>query len=143
MIGPGCEVLMHFSLTLEEGTVADSTRGGEPMRFVVGDGSLAPGLEAVLHGRRAGEHRSVNLSPEALFGERDPAAVHTMPRADFPDGLEPEEGLVVGFSAPGGQEVDAEGLADWIRNGGGGMPGVPLADDEMEALIVFLEQATQ
>ncbi|MFO7602734.1 MAG: FKBP-type peptidyl-prolyl cis-trans isomerase [Gammaproteobacteria bacterium] len=37
-IGPGSQVTMHFTLSLTDGTVADSTEEGEPMTFTMGDG---------------------------------------------------------------------------------------------------------
>ena len=44
---------------------------------------------------------------------------------------------------PNGNPFSEENLRDWIRTGGGPMPGFPLKDDEMEALIAFLKEATR
>jgi mono/diheme cytochrome c family protein len=44
---------------------------------------------------------------------------------------------------PNGQPVNDENLAEWITNGGGAMPAVPLPNDELEALIAFLHDATE
>ena len=44
-IGIASTVTLHLSLTLEDGTVAESTFGEEPLVFTMGDGSLVHGLE--------------------------------------------------------------------------------------------------
>lgn len=44
---------------------------------------------------------------------------------------------------PNGEGVNKNNLADWIREGGGAMPGFPLADDQMEALVEYLQDATK
>lgn len=44
---------------------------------------------------------------------------------------------------PNGEAMNEENLRVWIRNGGGAMPGIPLNDDDMDAVIAFLRDATQ
>lgn len=44
---------------------------------------------------------------------------------------------------PNGEPVNQDNLRVWIRNGGGAMPGIPLGDDDMDAIIAFLQDATQ
>ncbi len=104
-IGPGSRVTLHFALRLEDGMVADETLEDEPMRFTMGDGTLIEGLELALLGLRAGDHQVLKIPPEVGFGFRDPEAVTEMPRSDFPAGLKLEEGLIIGFTTPTGEEV--------------------------------------
>ncbi len=104
-IGPGSEVEMHFSLTLPDGTVADTTRDGEPMKFTMGDGSLIDGLELVLYGLKQGERQVLSIEPRDAFGYPDEDNIHEMQREDFPAGMQLEEGIVIGFSTPSGEEV--------------------------------------
>lgn len=104
-IGPGCGVLMHFTLTLADGTVAETSRQGEPMRFTLGDESLISGLEQVLYGLRAGEQLCRTLQPQEAFGFSDLDNMHTLTRADFPPDLPLEPGIVIGFDTPSGEEI--------------------------------------
>lgn len=104
-IAEGTRVLMHFTVSLADGTVADTSREGEPMDFDVGDGSIDPGLERLLYGLRTGDRARFSLAPGQVFGDRDPDNVHTMRREEFPPELALEEGVVVGFDTPGGDEV--------------------------------------
>lgn len=105
VIEPGSEVIMHFALKLEDGTVADSTDGTEPLRFVMGDGTLIQGLELALYGLKAGDRQTLLIGPDVAFGARDEEAIHDMPRSDFPADMDLEPGLIIGFSTPAGDEV--------------------------------------
>ena len=104
-IGPGSEVLMHFTLSLADGTVADSTRDAEPLRFVMGDGTLIEGLELVLYGLKAGDRQCLSIEPRDAFGFPNEENIHTMPRSEFPADMQLEPGLIVGFTTPSGEEV--------------------------------------
>jgi FKBP-type peptidyl-prolyl cis-trans isomerase SlpA len=101
----GARVRLHFTLALADGTVADSSEGDAPLSFTVGDGTLYPTLEAHLLGLRPGDRFDRRLAPAEGFGERDPANVHRLPRADFPAEMSPTPGQVVEFATPGGAEV--------------------------------------
>ena len=104
-IGHGCEVTMHFTLALEDGTVADASIDGEPMTFTIGDGTLIEGLEMVLYGLKVGEKQSLSIEPRDTFGFPDPENIHSMPRNEFSDDLQIEEGMIIGFSTPSGEEI--------------------------------------
>jgi FKBP-type peptidyl-prolyl cis-trans isomerase SlpA len=116
-IGPGKAVTLHLRLTLEDGTEAENTFGSEPLHFVVGDGTLIAALERMLFGLAEGEQTSLTLTPEQAYGLRDRAAIHTLPRADFPASLAVAPGMLLSFALPDsaeipGQvlEVDADGV---------------------------------
>ncbi len=53
-------VLVHFTLKLDDGSTAESTRNnGKPALFRLGDTSLSEGLEQQLLGLKVGERKSV------------------------------------------------------------------------------------
>ena len=110
-ISPESIVTLHLSLTLKDGTVAESTFDDEPLTFTMGDGSLAEGLELGLYGLHSGDTQRLELYPEQAFGLRDPGKVHQLPRADFAAELALEPGLVIGFDAPGGEELSGTIIA--------------------------------
>lgn len=106
LIEPGSRVRLQFSLRLEDGTEVDGTVEGEPMEFVMGDGSISSGLEMALLGMRAGDHETVVIGPQLSgFGDRSEEAVQTLPRSDFPHDMDLEPGLIVAFETPTGDEV--------------------------------------
>jgi len=98
-------VTLHLSLTLKDGTVAESTFGEEPLGFVMGDGTLVRGLELGLYGLRPGDTQRLELYPEQACGLRDPEKVHRMPRTDFDDEMVLEPGVIIGFETADGEEV--------------------------------------
>ena len=100
----GSEVLMHFTITLEDGTVAESTEGEEPLRFVMGDETLIEGLELALFGLKAGDKQSLKIGPETAYGFPDPENLQIMSRADFPDDMDLKPGLIISFALPDGEE---------------------------------------
>lgn len=96
-IGPGTRVTLHFSVSLADGQLLDSTKNGNPAQFVFGDGNLIAGFESGLVGLKSGDRRSLFLTPEQAFGERNEANIQRFPRAHF-KGMELSEGLVVSFA---------------------------------------------
>jgi len=113
-IRPGSKVTMHFSLTLEDGTVAESSFDGEPFEFTMGDGSLNEGLELGLYGMKTGDEETLTMTPDQTFGFHDPENIHVMPRSDFDADMELQEGLIIGFTTPAGDEVPGmiKGVSD-------------------------------
>jgi len=104
-IGPGCEVTMHFKLTLEDGTVADSTIDHDPITFIMGDGSLIEGLELALYGLKEGDKQVLSIDPREAFGFPDEENIHEMSRSEFPDDMNIEEGMIIEFDTPSGERV--------------------------------------
>lgn len=104
-ITAGSRVRMHFSLTLEDGTVAESSFDGEPMEFIMGDGSLNEGLELGLYGLQSGDEETLTMLPEQTFGFHDPDNIHEMPLSDFDPDTPLEAGMIIGFTTPAGDEV--------------------------------------
>jgi FKBP-type peptidyl-prolyl cis-trans isomerase SlpA len=115
------KVVMHFRITLEDGTEADSSYGEEPMRFQIGDGTLSEGLEAVLLGLSVGARQTFLLSPEQAFGYPDTANIHELPRSDFSREMMLEPGVIIGFETPSGEEL----------------PGMVLEADEEKVKVDF------
>jgi len=100
----GSEVLMHFTISLQDGTVAETTEGEDPLRFVMGDETLVEGLELALFGLKVGDKQSLKIGPETAYGYPDPENVQSMDRADFPEDMELERGVIVSFTLPDGEE---------------------------------------
>lgn len=105
-IQQGDEVVLHCSITLEDGTVAESTFDDEPIRIIMGDDSvLVEGLQLALYGLKVGDRESILIGPENAFGLPDDAAIQEMPRSDFPDSMKLEEGQIIAFTTPDGGEI--------------------------------------
>lgn len=97
-IGPDTKVTLHFSLSLEDGSTVDSNFDSEPAIFVVGDGNLLPGFEAVLQGLTPGAEDVFSIHPEQGFGQHNPSNMQQFPRKEFEDDLALEPGLMLSFA---------------------------------------------
>lgn len=104
-IGPGTRVTLHFSLKLENGDVVDTTFGGEPATFEVGDGNLLEGFERALFGMSCGNKETLVIKPENGFGQRNPQNIQEIPRSEFDPGIEMSEGLVLSFADAANTEL--------------------------------------
>jgi FKBP-type peptidyl-prolyl cis-trans isomerase SlpA len=101
----GSTVTLHLALTLEDGSVAESTFDDEPLTFTMGDGTLVHGLELALYGLRPGDTQRLALYPEQAFGQYDPERIHRLPRAAFPADIELIPGNIIAFDTPEGDEI--------------------------------------
>lgn len=101
----GSTVTLHLALTLEDGSVAETTFDDEPLTFTMGDGTLVRGLELALYGLRPGDTQRLALYPEQAFGLHDPERVHRMPRKDFPADIELTPGNIIAFDTQDGEEI--------------------------------------
>lgn len=119
-IGPDKQVTLHFALKLDNGDVVDSTFDKNPATFKVGDGNLLPGFEQAIYGLKAGDKRSLPISPEQGFGQGNPQNIQVMPRSQFQD-MELSEGLLVIFKDAANAEL----------------PGVVKAFDDNQVTIDF------
>ncbi|MFZ3155333.1 FKBP-type peptidyl-prolyl cis-trans isomerase [Pseudomonas sp.] len=119
-IGPNKQVTLHFALKLDNGDVVDSTFDKKPATFKIGDGNLLPGFEQAIYGLKAGDKRSLSISPEQGFGQGNPQNIQVMPRGQFQD-MELSEGLLVIFNDAANAEL----------------PGVVKAFDDSQVTIDF------
>lgn len=99
-------VLVHFTLKLEDGSTAESTRAnGKPALFRLGDGSLSASLEEQLLGLRVGEQRRFTLPPESAFGVENPDLIQFFSRRDFAETGVPDAGTIMLFTSLDGSEM--------------------------------------
>jgi len=105
-IKPDDEVVLHCSITLKDGTVAENTFGDEPIRIIMGNEDvLISGLQLALYGLKVGDKESVIIDAEDAFGPTDGEAIQDMPLSDFPEEMKPEAGQIIAFSTPDGDEI--------------------------------------
>ena len=102
-IAHGSLVKLHFEVSLENGTIIDSTFNRDaPVSLTIGDESLLPGFEQVLMNLRAGDTRTAHLEPEQAFGEWNPENIQHFSRTQFALVADnPEIGMMVEFEDKG------------------------------------------
>lgn len=97
-ITKGDKVELHFEVSLENGTIIDSTfERPEPVSLVIGDGSLLEGFENVLLNLTAGDIRTAHLSPDEAFGQWNKNNVQYFNQTDFALSGDIEVGMMLEF----------------------------------------------
>jgi len=108
----GDTVKVHYTGTLEDGTVFDSSEShGKPLEFQVGAGQVIPGFENAMVGMKEGEEKDVKLSVADAYGEYNPEMVRKVPRAQLPKDHEPAVGMILMVGLPNGMQVPVKIVA--------------------------------
>ncbi len=105
-ITAGKQVSIEYTLTLDDGEVADTNVGADPLVFECGAGQIIPGLEKELEGLASGDEKQVTVDPEDAYGAIVEEAIADIPRENIPG-----EGLEVGAY------LQAQGADGQILNG--------------------------
>ena len=98
----GDTVRVHYTGTLEDGTVFDTSLQREPLEFELGAGEMIPGFEQAVLGMHLGEIETVMIPPEQAYGPYRDELVQAVPRDQFPPGIEPAVGMVLQQTEPDG-----------------------------------------
>jgi FKBP-type peptidyl-prolyl cis-trans isomerase SlpA len=97
---------LHYRLATADGTDIVTTFAGNPATLMLGQGQLAPFLEARLIGLPEGTHQTFHLSAAEGFGERNPELIQAVSKATLDENSVPGADYAVGdlvdFAAPGG-----------------------------------------
>jgi peptidylprolyl isomerase len=80
----GDTVLFHYTGSLNDGTVFDSSTGREPLRVTLGSGQVIRGVDEALMGMAPGEEKSVTLGADEAYGPRRPELLHEVQREAIP-----------------------------------------------------------
>ena len=88
----GDRVRIHFTVRLEDGTTVESSRGGEPLEFTVGQHEVMRGLEEMVRGLRPGEIRSGRIPVERAHGRHRNDLLLAVERERFPRHIDPYTG---------------------------------------------------
>jgi peptidylprolyl isomerase len=82
-------VKVHYTGTLEDGTIFDSSRqdGREPLEAKLGYGMLIKGFEDALIGMSIGETKSISIDPEFAYGNHNQALINEVELTQLPEGV--------------------------------------------------------
>ena len=102
------KVKVHYTGTLEDGTVFDSSREREPLEFTVGGGEMIKGFDAAVVGMAVGDSKKFTIPADDAYGQRRDEMVFDVDRSQLPEGMEPEVGQHLQTEAEGGHPVILE-----------------------------------
>lgn len=111
----GNTVKVHYTGTLNDGTVFDSSENREPLEFVLGDGNMIKGFDAAVQGMEVGANVSVVIPSEEAYGDKRQDMMVDVPIEQVPADIKPEIGMDLSIQNQNGQpmpvkvvHVDAE-----------------------------------
>lgn len=103
MIPEGKQVSIEYTLTLDNGSVADSNVGKEPLVYEQGKGQILPALEQELGKLDAGVEHAVTLSAEQGYGPVNPKAFQEVKPDVVPEDAREQGKLLVARDQSGNE----------------------------------------
>ncbi len=101
----GDTVQIHYTGTLADGTVFDSSQGRDPLEFEVGSGMVIPGLDVAIPGMTVGDKKIVEIPCDQAYGQFNPDNQQAVPRDQFPDDIPMEIGTQLQMQTPDGRAM--------------------------------------
>jgi peptidylprolyl isomerase len=92
----GDNVSVHYTGSLEDGTVFDTSHGGDPLTFTIGSGQMITGFDNAVRGMKVGETKTVTLTPDQAYGQYRQDLIITLDLDTFPEGMT----LTIGQKVP-------------------------------------------
>jgi len=130
-------VSMEYTLHVDNEEI-DSSKGQDPLQFLVGHGNIISGLEREMIGMKVGESKDVVVAPAEAYGEFDEEAFMDVPRSAFPKDMEIEEGSELTVRDDSGQSRYAR--VDTIEGDNVTLNfNHPLAGDELHFNVKVVE----
>jgi peptidylprolyl isomerase len=101
----GDMVAVHYTGTLDDGTVFDSSFDGEPLKFTLGKGEVIAGFEEAVLGMKPGEKKITKIPADKAYGPEHQELKMMVPEEEYPEGIEPEIGQMLQLQQPDGRVV--------------------------------------
>ena len=96
----GDTVKVHYTGTLEDGSVFETTMGLAPIQFTIGENEVLPRLEQAVVGMRPGESATLQIAPDDAFGPHREEMVIEIDRSRLEEHLQPEVGQLLRITWP-------------------------------------------
>lgn len=101
----GDTVQVHYTGTLNDGTVFDSSADREPLSFTLGESQVIPGFEKAVMGMAIGQVKEVTIPVDDAYGPYRDELVLDVERAQFPDNINPQVGMPLQLTQSNGQVI--------------------------------------
>jgi len=104
----GDTVRVHYTGSLDDESVFDSSRGREPLEFTIGTGQVIPGFEEAVIGLEPGGSARTRIEAEQAYGPRREELRIPIARDQFPDGMTVSQGDHLHMQTQDGQEIPVQ-----------------------------------
>ncbi len=96
---------IHYQISLEDGTLAESSFDGEPIDYHLDEPLFPPQINQLLNYLEAGSELQHWLDAEDGWGKRNPDNIHSLPKSDFAAWNDLQEGMILEFTLPNGDTL--------------------------------------
>lgn len=103
----GDSIKVHYTGSLDDGTVFDSSQGRDPLEFTVGSGQIIKGFNDAVLGMKVGEEKKIEISAAQAYGEKNPQLLRKVPKTALPKDRVPQVGMVLGLVRADGMQTEA------------------------------------
>ena len=100
----GDTVKVHYTGTLNDGSVFDTSENMDPLQFTLGEGEVIPGFENAVVGMNVGDNKEVVIPSDEGYGDPDDDLVLVVERSEMPSEITPEVGMVLKATGQDGGE---------------------------------------
>ncbi|MSR85854.1 peptidylprolyl isomerase [Candidatus Woesearchaeota archaeon] len=107
----GEKVKIHYTGSLDDGTVFDSSQGRDPLEFTIGSGQVIKGFDKGVLGMKVGEEKDIHIPAAEAYGEANPQLIRKIPKASLPKDREPQVGMIMGLVRSDGVQAEAKIIA--------------------------------
>jgi peptidylprolyl isomerase len=101
----GDTVKVNYTGRLIDGTVFDTSEGRGPLQFKVGEGHLIRDFEQAVLGMSPGDTKTVQIGAADAYGPRQEQLVFVVPRAEIPEGIDPQVNQAYQLQSSDGQQL--------------------------------------
>ncbi len=101
----GDTVKVHYTGTLNNGQVFDSSKSREPLQFVLGTGMVIPGFDAAVTGLSPGETVTSTIPNAEAYGPYQKEMVAEIEKQNIPADFELEVGQRLEMQVPSGEAM--------------------------------------
>ncbi len=105
MANNGSMVKVHYTGTLSDGSVFDSSLQREPLQFKLGCGQVIPGFEEAVLSMNVGETKTVTIPADQAYGQRHDELVLVVEKEKVPAELNAKVGDKLQMRQPNGAPV--------------------------------------
>lgn len=103
----GNTVKVHYTGTLDNGNIFDSSRKRDPLEFTIGKGRLIPEFEKAVVGMNVGDSREIKINAENAYGKRREEFIVNIDKEYVPREIDPKVGMNLQLKNPENRLMNA------------------------------------
>ena len=101
----GDKIKVHYTGTLNDGTIFDSSERRDPLEFTIGNNEVIAGFENGVKDMKLNQEKTITINPKDAYGEKNQQLIISVPRDKFPPKIEVGGRLIL--KGPQGQNIPA------------------------------------